>query len=96
MKIHGNKPPDSQEINLNTQKVSKAQGQDKTTKSGKTTSIDKVEISKEGKRVAELMSAIDQLPITREEKIKAIKEAIESGNYQVDPLKIAQKLIDEL
>jgi flagellar biosynthesis anti-sigma factor FlgM len=96
MKIHGNKPPDSQEINLNTQKVSKAQGQDKVTKSGETTSIDKVEISKEGKKVAELMSAIDQLPITREEKIKALKEAIESGNYQIDPLKIAQKLIDEL
>jgi len=96
MKIHGNKPPDSQEINLNTQKISKAQVQEKVTKSGKTTSIDKVEISKEGKRVAELMLAIDQLPTTREEKIKAIKDAIESGNYQVDPLKIAQKLIDEL
>jgi len=96
MKIHGNKPSDSQEINLNTQKISKAQVKDKATKSGKTTSVDKVEISKEGKRVSELMSAIEQLPITREEKIKAIKEAIESGNYQVDPLKIAQKLIDEL
>jgi negative regulator of flagellin synthesis FlgM len=96
MKIYGNKPPDGQEINRRTQKVSPAQEQSKTTKSGKTKSTDKVEISEQGKKVAELMSAIDQLPETRNEKVKAIKEAIRSGNYQVDSLKIAQKLLNEI
>ncbi len=96
MKIYGNKPPDGQEINLSTQKVSQAQEQSKTAKSEKTQSTDKVEISEQGKKVAELMSAIEQLPEMRNEKVKAMKEAIESGNYHVDSLKIAQKLLNEL
>jgi len=96
MKIHGNKPPDGQEINLNTQKVSKAHAQDKVAKSEKTKSVDTVEISAQGKKVAELMSAAEQLPAMRAEKIKAIKEALRSGTYQIDSSKIAQKLLDEL
>lgn len=96
MKVYGNKPPDGQEINRSTQKVSQAQGQKKVTKSEKTKSIDRVEISEQGKKVAELMSAVDELPETRNEKVKAIKEAIRSGNYQVDSLKIAQKLLNEI
>jgi|GEM_PF-1834362 len=96
MEIYGNKPPDGKEINLSAQKVSQAQEQSKTAKSEKTQSTDKVEISEQGKKVAELMSAIEQLPEMRNEKVKAMKEAIESGNYHVDSLKIAQKLLNEL
>jgi negative regulator of flagellin synthesis FlgM len=96
MKIHGNKPPDAQEKNLNAQKISQIQAQNKIAKSEKTKSVDKVEISGHGKKVAELMLATEQLPAIREEKIKAIKEALKSGNYQVDSSKIAQKLLDEL
>jgi negative regulator of flagellin synthesis FlgM len=96
MKIHGNKPPDGQEINPSAQKVSQTHAQNKPEKLEKTQSVDKVEISGQGKKVAELMSAIEQLPAVREEKIKAIKESLESGNYQVDSLKTAQNLLDEL
>ncbi|MGB9716296.1 MAG: flagellar biosynthesis anti-sigma factor FlgM [Thermodesulfovibrionales bacterium] len=95
MKIQGNKPPDGIEINLSTQKISQAQKTTKTGKSDKTLSSDKVRISEQGKKIAELMSAIDQLPEIREEKIREIKDAIESGTYQIDPYKIAQKLIEE-
>jgi len=96
MKIHGNKPPDGQEINLSAQKVSQTHAQDKTAKSEKTKSVDKVEISRHGKQVAELMLATEQSPAIREDKIKAMKEALKSGNYPVDSSKIAQKLLDEL
>jgi negative regulator of flagellin synthesis FlgM len=96
MKIHGNKPPDGQEINPGAQKISQTHAQNKPVKSGETQSVDKVEISGQGKKIAELMSAIEQLPTVREGKIKAIKESLESGNYQVDSSKIVQNLLDEL
>lgn len=96
MKIHGNKPPDGQEINPSAQKISQTSAQSRIGKSETTKSVDIVEISGEGKKVAELMSAIEQLPAMREEKIKAIKEALKAGNYHVDSSKIAQKILDEL
>jgi len=96
MKIHGNKPPDGQEINPGAQKVSRPHAQSKPAKSEKAKSVDIVEISGEGKKVAELMSALEQLPAVREEKISAIKEALKSGTYHVDSSKIAQKILDEL
>jgi flagellar biosynthesis anti-sigma factor FlgM len=96
MKIYGNKPPDGQEIKRSAQKVSQPAAQNKTAKSKITKSSDKVEISGQGKKVADLMSAAEQLPAMREEKIKMIKEALKSGTYQIDPSEIAQKLLEEL
>jgi negative regulator of flagellin synthesis FlgM len=96
MKIYGNKSPDGQEINRSSQKISQTSAQGRIGKSETTKSVDKVEISGEGKKVAELMSAIEQLPAVREGKIKAIKEALKSGTYHVDSSKIAQKILDEL
>ncbi len=95
MKIQGNKPPDGIEINISTQKIIQTQRTTKTNKPDKTLLPDRVRISEQGKKIAELMSAIDQLPEIREEKIREIKEAIESGTYQIDPHKIAQKLLEE-
>lgn len=95
MKIQGNKPPDGIEINLSTQKITQTQKTNRTNKSDRTQLSDRVRISEQGKKIAELMSAIDQLPEIREEKIREIKDAIESGTYQIVPHKIAQKLIEE-
>jgi negative regulator of flagellin synthesis FlgM len=96
MKIYGNKPPESQDINLNTQKVIGSGPKDKTTATEKVRLTDRVEFSDRSKEVAELMNAINQLPEVRTDKVKAMKEAIESGNYNIDTLKIAEKLLSEL
>jgi negative regulator of flagellin synthesis FlgM len=96
MKIYGNKPPESQDINLNTQKVIGSGPKDKTTATEKVKLTDRVELSDRSKEVAELMNAINQLPEVRTDKVKAMKEAIESGNYNIDTLKIAEKLLSEL
>ncbi|KAF0120578.1 MAG: negative regulator of flagellin synthesis FlgM [bacterium] len=96
MKIYGNKPPESQDINLNTQKVISSGPKDKTTATEKVRLTDRVEFSDRSKEVAELMNAINQLPEVRTDKVKAVKEAIESGNYNIDTLKIAEKLLSEL
>lgn len=97
MKIYGNKPPESQEINLNnTQKVAAPGQKDKTAATEKVRAPYRVEFSDRSKDVAELMNAINQLPEVRADKVKAIKETIESGNYNIDTLKIAEKLLSEL
>lgn len=99
MKIQGNKPPEGQEINLGTQKISKPDsGKDKGFASAGSTSPfnDRVDISGTGKEVAEIISAVNQLPDIRNDKVKAIKEAIESGKYGPDSIKIAEKILGEI
>ncbi len=97
MKIHGNKPPEGREVNLSAQKVVKAEGQENAVVSENNKIFrDKVDISDKGKEVAELMAAIGRIPDVRNDKVKAIREAIESGKYNADSMKIAQKLLEEL
>ncbi len=68
MKIQGNKPPDGIEINLSTHKVIQTQKTAKTSRTDKTQSSDRVRISEQGKKIAEIMSAIEQLPEIRKDK----------------------------
>ena len=98
MKIYGNKPPESQEINLNAQKVIRPGPKDKTETpvTDRVKLTDRVEFSGGSKDVAKLMNAINQLPEVRTDKVRTVKEAIESGNYNIDPLKIAERLLSEL
>jgi negative regulator of flagellin synthesis FlgM len=99
MKIQGNKSPEGQEISINPQKVvSKPEVKDKMSAPvGKTKPFnDRVEISGTGKEVAEIIAAVNQLPDVRNDKVKAIKEAIDSGKYQMDSIKIAEKILGEL
>jgi flagellar biosynthesis anti-sigma factor FlgM len=96
MNIPGNKPPDGQEVRLEPSKVQKTRGKDKTAGSRAALSTDKVSISGQGKKIAELMSIIDQLPEIRMDKVNEAKEAIIAGIYDADAQKIAQKLLDEL
>ncbi len=94
MKIQGNKPPEGQEINLSAQKISKQDKDKSSVSAGRARPLnDRVEISGQGKEVADLMAAINQLPDVRDDKIKAMKEAIETGKYHVDSIKIAGKLL---
>ncbi len=83
----------SQDINLGAQKVAKSEVKDKVQAQEKTVSTDKLEISQEAK---ELAAAINQLPEIRENKVKAAKEALEAGNYKVDPRKLAERILKEL
>jgi negative regulator of flagellin synthesis FlgM len=95
MKIHGNKPPENTEINLSARKISKPE-KDTAASAGTSKSLnDRVEISGAGKEAADLMSAINRLPDIRNDKVKAIKEAIESGKYHIDSIKIAGKMLEE-
>ncbi|UOE93810.1 flagellar biosynthesis anti-sigma factor FlgM [Alkalihalobacillus sp. LMS39] len=51
---------------------------------------DKLEISKE----AIEMQKGSRIELEREEKVKQIKEQLASGDYHVDPKKVASKFVD--
>ncbi|RMG04209.1 MAG: flagellar biosynthesis anti-sigma factor FlgM [Nitrospirae bacterium] len=97
MKITGGKPPEGQEVYLRTQKT---QGKDAVgdgqNAEGVKKAADQVELSGRAKEVENLKAEIAALPEIRQEKVEAIKKAIESGNYRIDPGKIAERIIDEL
>lgn len=95
MKIQGNKPPEGHEVSLSSKKVSKVEGNAKPSPE-KTGSTDRIEISPKGKELAEMIAIAKQLPDIRTDKVNAIKESIDAGNYNIDPLKIAEKILSEL
>jgi negative regulator of flagellin synthesis FlgM len=56
---------------------------------------DTVVISDTAKRVQEARIQLESIPDTRQEKIAEIKRQIEDGTYEINPDKIANKMIRE-
>lgn len=99
MKIQGRKPPEANEVNLSTQKAQKltgAGGKDRVTASHRKQDIDKIDISQKGKEIASIITSVNSLPDVREEKVQALKEAVNAGTYRVDPIKVAEKMLSEI
>lgn len=98
MKIYdsNNKPPQLQDLNQNVQKVVKPETKDASKTASKTSPSDRVDISSRAREIAEIMSMLSQMPEVREEKVAAIKKAIESGNYTINPAKIAESILNEI
>lgn len=56
---------------------------------------DKVELSSLAKDVSKARTEVDRTPDIRTEKVESLKEKVSSGEYKVDPDKVAQKIVDE-
>lgn len=86
-------------FNNNIQKVLNAYNKNTNTKkvkeSNRLSKKDEFSISKEAKEIQRAMKAAKNSPDIRKEKIQEIRERINSGNYNVDAKKIAEKMIDE-
>ena len=52
-----------------------------------------VTVGKSVAQLAALLEQVDSMPVTREEKIARIKQAIDDGTYQVDSESVARKLL---
>jgi negative regulator of flagellin synthesis FlgM len=53
------------------------------------------EISSKARELAEAKAAATSAPDVREAKIAALKERIAAGKYNVDPHKVADRMVDE-
>ncbi|RJQ45417.1 MAG: flagellar biosynthesis anti-sigma factor FlgM [Nitrospiraceae bacterium] len=97
MRIDGNNPIDKKELYNKVQETTDSKEADKKKNVGKPESEgDKISVSGTAKEISELKAAIDQLPDIRTDKVDALKKAIDTGNYNIDPRKIAEKILEEI
>jgi len=98
MTIEGSKPPERTDVyDVKAQKTDKNQTAGKTGSTEKQTGTsDKVNLSEQAKEISRLKTMMNQLPDERTEEVEAIKKAIEAGRYDLDSLKIAEKILKEM
>jgi len=96
MKIYSNRPPENQDITLMVQKSVKPEpAQDSGSAAAKTVATDRVDLSGEAKKMAELKGMINQLPDIRTDKVDAVAKTIAEGTYNVDAKQVAVKMLSE-
>ena len=54
---------------------------------------DTVTLTQTAQRLHELEGALANEPVVNSQRVEAIKAAIQSGDYQIDPQRVADKLI---
>ena len=62
---------------------------------GATVATERVDLSAEAKDFQRIRQILDETPDVREEKVRELKDRIESGNYTVDSGKVAAKMLGE-
>ncbi|RPF54354.1 flagellar biosynthesis anti-sigma factor FlgM [Aquisalibacillus elongatus] len=78
-------PTNGSNLNVYKQQLQK---QDDTKQTQKTQ--DKIEISNQAKKLQEGNSLVE----ARQEKVQNLKQQVQDGNYDIDPKKTAEKMID--
>lgn len=97
MRIDGNNPIEGKDPNNKVKDITKRQDTEKKDNANKSDDRnDKISVSGKAKEINELKRLINELPEIRTDRIEALKKAIESGNYNIDSQKIAEKLLEEL
>jgi negative regulator of flagellin synthesis FlgM len=97
MKIGGNLPIDDSrpsEKLKDTHKNHDIESKDNANKADD--SKDKISLSGQAKEINELKRMISDLPDIRQDRIDALKKAIDAGNYDIDTKNIAEKMLEEL
>jgi negative regulator of flagellin synthesis FlgM len=98
MNINANKPPEGQAPAAArdakaVRKPDAAEGREGAASAKNSAPADRVEISGRSKEIADIMSAVEELPEVRESKVQEIRERVDSGAYKVDPDRIAEKIL---
>ena len=57
--------------------------------------VDKVEISAQSKEIKKINDVLEMTPDVRAEKVAALKELVQKGQYKVDSQGLAGKMIDQ-
>lgn len=73
-------------------KTAAPRSSDKKGAAGGTQNVDNVNLSSETKDLQKIQQAMENEPAGRAERIAALKEQIESGEYTVDADKVAEKM----
>ena len=97
MKIQGNNPAEGQELLNKVKDLKKGQEVGKQSEKEKIQNEqDKISVSGTAREISELKSMIADLPDVRTDKVAEIKKAVDTGNYNVDALKVAERILEEI
>lgn len=97
MKIHNERPVNVQVSGQNVKKVTEEQAISIERKAGdQSFSKDRVDISEKAKEAARLMEEIKAIPEIREQRVEELREAIKSGRYRIDSVKLAERILREI
>ncbi len=80
-------PPDE---SLATKQV---QQQPANTETGKSSTADTVSISDNAAQLGKMGNVSDAAPVVDMQRVEEVKQAINNGSYEVDPKKIADKMM---
>lgn len=78
------------------QKVKDASATDATDATEAATASDRVQLSASSIDVQKMKMIIQDTPAVRMDRVQALKQQIESGEYQVDPYRVADKMLMNL
>jgi negative regulator of flagellin synthesis FlgM len=97
MKIQGNNPTEGQELLNKVKDLKKGQEVGKQSEAQKAENEqDKISLSGKAREISELKSMIADLPDVRTDKVAEIKKAVDTGNYNIDALKVAERILEEI
>jgi negative regulator of flagellin synthesis FlgM len=68
---------------------------DKTVTGGAAIATERVDLSAKAKEFQQIRQILDETPDVRDDKVRELKDQIQSGNYAVDSGKIAAKMLGE-
>ena len=97
MKIEGNNPIEGQEILNRAKDVNKNRDAGQKDNANKADdSKDKITLSGKAKEINELKNLINDLPDIRTDRVDAIKKALDAGEYNMDAMNVAGKMLEEI
>ncbi|MGA3207219.1 MAG: flagellar biosynthesis anti-sigma factor FlgM [Syntrophales bacterium] len=77
------------------QKTEKVQEESSAKVDGSAAPEEKVNLSTKARDIQQLRDAVSQLPDVREDKISELKDQVDTGTYDVNGQKIAEKMVSE-
>jgi negative regulator of flagellin synthesis FlgM len=95
MKISDVKDVSAQMIQQYQRGENQVAGSDKQAVGAPKITEEKVDLSTQAKDIQQVKNTLSQLPDVREEKVKEIKNQVDSGKYNVSGEKIAGKMVGE-
>ncbi len=95
MKLSNLFPPVKTENKAGAPTSKKAVGKSSTTTT-QAVATDQVKLSASSLDVQKMKNILQETPAVRMEKVQALKEQIERGEYQVEPYRVADKMLMDL
>lgn len=96
MKIDGSGSIEGQNLPANVQGAKKTDAENNSNAQKILGGKDKISLSSKAKEINELKGLIEQLPEIRTDRIEELKKAIDAGDYNIDSLKVAEKVLEEI